>query len=144
MQSAVEMGKLMIPVAKVMDSGTYTCSVVGVPGDYSESARLDVVASKLPRFTEVLFTHIAKLLVCFNFLISVIQYKEEILFTTLVLCLQLVPSHQTMIQEVVHESRRCVRTVSVSRGSTGVMENKIVLTAQMNPQIAVCTTKATI
>lgn len=46
MQSAVEFGKLMIPVAKPMDSGIYTCRVVGVPGEYRESARLEVVASK--------------------------------------------------------------------------------------------------
>jgi len=45
MQSAVEMGKLMIPVAKPMDTGIYTCRVVGVPGEYSDTARLEVVAS---------------------------------------------------------------------------------------------------
>ncbi|XP_052285983.1 basement membrane-specific heparan sulfate proteoglycan core protein-like isoform X3 [Dreissena polymorpha] len=43
MQSAVEGGKLMIPVAKTMDSGDYVCRVVGVPGEYSETARLEVV-----------------------------------------------------------------------------------------------------
>jgi hypothetical protein len=46
MQSAVEQGKLMIPVAKVMDSGDYTCRVVGVSGNYQATARLEVVASK--------------------------------------------------------------------------------------------------
>ncbi|XP_060586623.1 basement membrane-specific heparan sulfate proteoglycan core protein-like isoform X4 [Ruditapes philippinarum] len=44
MQSAVEQGKLMIPVAKVMDSGDYTCRVVGVSGNYQATARLEVVA----------------------------------------------------------------------------------------------------
>ena len=50
MQSAVEAGKLMIPVAKVEDSGDYTCSVVGVAGNYQDVARLEVVASKLNSF----------------------------------------------------------------------------------------------
>ena len=51
MQSAVEAGKLMIPVAKVEDSGDYTCSVVGVAGNYQDVARLEVVASELNSFT---------------------------------------------------------------------------------------------
>ena len=53
MQSAVEAGKLMIPVAKVEDSGDYTCSVVGVAGNYQDVARLEVVASKLNFFSSV-------------------------------------------------------------------------------------------
>ena len=47
MQSAVEQGKLMIPVAKVMDSGDYTCRVVGISGNFQATARLEVVASKI-------------------------------------------------------------------------------------------------
>ena len=46
MQSAVEYNKIMIPVAKPMDSGVYICRVADVPQDYSASAVLDVVASK--------------------------------------------------------------------------------------------------
>lgn len=37
----------MIPVAKEMDSGVYTCRVVGVPGSYQDTARLEVVRSKI-------------------------------------------------------------------------------------------------
>ena len=36
----------MIPVAQVEDSGIYVCSVTGVAGNYQETARLEVVASK--------------------------------------------------------------------------------------------------
>ena len=36
----------MIPVAQVEDSGNYVCSVTGVAGNYQDTARLEVVASK--------------------------------------------------------------------------------------------------
>ena len=47
MQSAVESGKLLIPVAKPMDSGDYTCRVVGVSGVYQDVASLSVEISEL-------------------------------------------------------------------------------------------------
>ncbi|XP_052760298.1 basement membrane-specific heparan sulfate proteoglycan core protein-like isoform X2 [Mya arenaria] len=43
MQSAAEYNKLMIPVAKVMDSGVYVCRVRDSDQEYSDSAQLDVV-----------------------------------------------------------------------------------------------------
>ena len=58
MQSAVEMGKLMIPVAKPMDSGEYICRVVGAPGSFEDNARLEVVPSKFPamNFIQEIYT----------------------------------------------------------------------------------------
>jgi len=53
-------------------------------------------------------------------------------------CLQLVQNRRQTRTVRVVVTRPCVRTGSVSEGNTGVMERRIVPTAPMNRQTAVC------